>query len=389
MICGRSARSGPVPAVGGIVTRRASPRAAADVRRRLSGDGEGGGGPLRLVVRSSSCWSGRSSPRASHSRSAALGASSPRRCSSERWRAWRSAPSCQHLFGHVVSTPAMFAVVAMGGVFGAAAQAPLTAIASVVEMTGNFTLTVPVMLVVGIAAALSKHLSYGSIYTTKLLRRGIDIERPNPTRPAHLTVAEVMQALLARTGAGRSASNGDPARRRGRDDRATVGRSDRCGRRPPATAGAVRRRDARSGAASARPLRTLRAAGALARRGAPARWITRQNVLGAIAQRLGASAREIEQGALAGEYARDHAETRAHTPSSPLDGYQVVEIVIGPHSPALGQRLDEVAWPPHTIAAAVTEDARSSRRAPISNCVSGNASSCWPPSRSAHTTPKH
>ena len=102
----------------------------------------------------------------------------------------------QHLFGHVVSSPAVFAVVAMGGVFGAAAQAPLTAIASALEMTGNFTLTVPVMLVVGIATAVSKHLSYGSIYTTKLLRRGIDIDRPLPTNVLHtLTVADVMQPV--------------------------------------------------------------------------------------------------------------------------------------------------------------------------------------------------
>lgn len=82
-----------------------------------------------------------------------------------------------HLFGHAVGSPADFAVVAMGGVFGAATQAPLTAIASALEMTGNFTFAVPVMLAVGIACAISKHLSYGSIYTEKLLRRGIDIER--------------------------------------------------------------------------------------------------------------------------------------------------------------------------------------------------------------------
>jgi phosphoglycerate-specific signal transduction histidine kinase len=42
---------------------------------------------------------------------------------------------------------------AMGGVFAGAAQAPLTAIASVVEMTGNFTLTLPVMLAAGIAVS--------------------------------------------------------------------------------------------------------------------------------------------------------------------------------------------------------------------------------------------
>ena len=47
------------------------------------------------------------------------------------------------VFGPSIGPPALYAVVAMGGVFAAAAQAPLTAIASVVEMTGNFGLTSP------------------------------------------------------------------------------------------------------------------------------------------------------------------------------------------------------------------------------------------------------
>ena len=51
--------------------------------------------------------------------------------------------AAHHLFGPAVGPPALYAVVAMGGVFAGAAQAPLTAIASVVEMTGNFTLTLP------------------------------------------------------------------------------------------------------------------------------------------------------------------------------------------------------------------------------------------------------
>ncbi len=85
-----------------------------------------------------------------------------------------------HLFGHAAGTPAIFAVLAMGGVFGAAAQAPLTAIASVVEMTNNYTLTLAVMLTVGIATAVSKRLSYSSIYTAKLLRRGVDLDRSEP-----------------------------------------------------------------------------------------------------------------------------------------------------------------------------------------------------------------
>jgi chloride channel protein, CIC family len=87
----------------------------------------------------------------------------------------------RHIFGPAAGPAAMYGVLAMGGVFAGAAQAPLTAITSVAEMTGNFTLTLPIMLVTGIAAAVSKRLTYGSIYTTKLLRRGIDIERPRPT----------------------------------------------------------------------------------------------------------------------------------------------------------------------------------------------------------------
>ncbi len=101
-----------------------------------------------------------------------------------------------HLFGPAVGPPALYGVVAMGGVFAGAAQAPLTAIASVAEMTGNFTLTLPIMLACGIAAQLAKRITYGSIYTTKLLRRGIDIERPKALGALQaLTVEEAMQPL--------------------------------------------------------------------------------------------------------------------------------------------------------------------------------------------------
>jgi CIC family chloride channel protein len=81
-----------------------------------------------------------------------------------------------HLFGQAAGAPAVYGVIAMGAVFAAAAQAPLTSIASVVEMTGNYGLILPVMLAVGVATWLARQLSYGTIYTRKLLRRGIDIE---------------------------------------------------------------------------------------------------------------------------------------------------------------------------------------------------------------------
>jgi chloride channel protein, CIC family len=85
-----------------------------------------------------------------------------------------------HLFGPGAGQPALYAVVGMGAVFTAAVRAPLTSLASVVEMTGDFTVSLPVMLAVAIATAVSRSLSYGTLYTTKLLRRGIDIDGPGP-----------------------------------------------------------------------------------------------------------------------------------------------------------------------------------------------------------------
>src|SRR5487761_1464193 len=99
-----------------------------------------------------------------------------------------------HVFGPGAGQPALYAVVAMGAVFTAAARAPLTSWASGGELTGGFTLTLPVMLAVAIATATSRALSYGTIYTAKLLRRGQDIDRAAPWRPFQdLTAADTMR----------------------------------------------------------------------------------------------------------------------------------------------------------------------------------------------------
>src|SRR5580700_468857 len=92
-----------------------------------------------------------------------------------------------HLFGTGAGQPALYAVVAMGAVFTSAARAPLTSLASVVEMTGDFSLTLPVMLAVAIATAVSRALSYGTIYTTKLLRRGHDIDQATSRHDPEVT----------------------------------------------------------------------------------------------------------------------------------------------------------------------------------------------------------
>ena len=171
-----------------------------------------------------------------------------------------------HLFGPAVGPPVLYGVVAMGGVFAAAAQAPLTAIASVAEMTGNFTLTLPIMLACGIAAQLAKRITYGSIYTTKLLRRGIDIERPKALGALQaLTVEEVMQPLDSPDGQRLFGVDREAARHPVIDG-SGVGAAGRTGDPGPPAPGAVHRGGSRARPPPAHPLRTRRSARALARR---------------------------------------------------------------------------------------------------------------------------
>ena len=90
------------------------------------------------------------------------------------------------LFGDAAGDPAVYAAIGMGGVFASGTRAPLTAFASVVEMTGDVSLVLPVMLTTAIATVVSRSVSYGTIYTTKLLRRGQDIEKLQDRQYRHL-----------------------------------------------------------------------------------------------------------------------------------------------------------------------------------------------------------
>ena len=171
-----------------------------------------------------------------------------------------------HLLGPAAGQPALYAVVAMGAVFASAARAPLTSVASVVEMTGDFTLTLPVMLAVAIATATSRALSYGTIYTTKLLRRGTDIDHPPSADPFEdLTAADAMHPFPAplTIAAGSPGPPGGPG-----PDRAPLPGPITHQHHPQML---FAERVPHPGAAPARALRPRRAAGDLRRRAAPAR----------------------------------------------------------------------------------------------------------------------
>ena len=259
----------------------------------------------------------------------------------------------QHLFGPAVGPPALYGVVAMGGVFAAAAQAPLTSIASVAEMTGNFTLTLPIMLACGVASQLAKRITYGSIYTTKLLRRGIDIERPKALGALQaLTVEEVMQPLSTPDGHdGFGAGKAEEALAVQESEWERLVGPITLSRRPQVLFAEEDLEQAR------RQLVLYGRDGlpVVSRDGQLRGWLTRADVLRALATRLSSSEAEIEEGAVAAEFAVTDPSATAHRPSAPLEGYEILELRIFADSPARGRTVSEVAWPPGSTVVAVTQ----------------------------------
>ena len=291
----------------------------------------------------------------------------------------------ERIFGPAVGPPALYGVLAMGGVFSAASQAPLTSIASVVEMTGNYTITLAVMLTAGIAAAISRRISYGSIYTTKLLRRGIDLERPRPASALEsLTVADVMQPFPDGDG-GIALGVGDAGGKRSRQP-ATEARwaslvGPVAGRREPQALFADEDLE--------QALRQLVLYGrdglpVLSHDGRHLRgWITRNNVLNVLAEQISASPRDVERGALAASVGVDEPASHLHEPSSPLAGYELLELDVGP--PAQGRRIGEIAWPRGHHAVAVTEGREVIAARPDTELRAGERVILLAPSDSPHS----
>ncbi|HEY1654063.1 MAG TPA: chloride channel protein [Candidatus Tumulicola sp.] len=73
--------------------------------------------------------------------------------------------------------PAAYGLVGMAAVFAAAAEAPITAIMIVFEMSSDYTIILPLMVCVVIASLLGRRLLRYTVYEMKLLRRGIDWQR--------------------------------------------------------------------------------------------------------------------------------------------------------------------------------------------------------------------
>ncbi len=98
-----------------------------------------------------------------------------------------------HLFPSSIATSGAYALVGMAAVFAGTARAPITSIIMLFEMTMSYTLILPLMIAVVISTVVTRSLSRETIYTAKLMRRGIDIRRLEETSPMRtVTAGEVM-----------------------------------------------------------------------------------------------------------------------------------------------------------------------------------------------------
>ncbi|HVV12062.1 chloride channel protein [Amycolatopsis sp.] len=261
-----------------------------------------------------------------------------------------------HLLGPAAGQPALYAIVGMGAVFASAARGPLTALASVVEMTGDFTLTLPVMLGIAVSTTVSRAISYGTIYTTKLLRRGTDIDRPAPTHAfADLTATDAMHQFTIPLDITHRIDAADTAQGDGhRDWTGLLGPVTRV-REPQAVFG---------NDSLAQALRQLVLYG---RDGLPvidtdARrvqgWLTNQNVLRAVATQLTAAEPDIAAGHQAAEWAEPHGRAAEHDLHSQLAGYRIVEHTLAPDSAAVGRTVGDLDWPAGHLPVSVLHNRR-------------------------------
>lgn len=81
------------------------------------------------------------------------------------------------IFPNSTAMPGAYALVGMGAVVAGTTRAPITAILILFELTNNYKIILPLMIACILSTLLAARLKHGSIYTIKLLRRGVNLSR--------------------------------------------------------------------------------------------------------------------------------------------------------------------------------------------------------------------
>lgn len=97
------------------------------------------------------------------------------------------------LFPSVTASAGAYSIVGMGAVVSATTHGPLTALLMLFEMTGDYKIILPLMITCIISNIVGRQLLKESIYTLKLMRRGINLEEGKEVNVLKsIKVSEVM-----------------------------------------------------------------------------------------------------------------------------------------------------------------------------------------------------
>jgi len=98
-----------------------------------------------------------------------------------------------YLLGPLSAGSGAYALVGMAGVLAAATHSPITAMILLFEVSGDYKIILPVMIVATVATMVGRALKEDSLYTLKLSRQGIALHRREDIIMRMHTVREVMQ----------------------------------------------------------------------------------------------------------------------------------------------------------------------------------------------------
>jgi len=97
------------------------------------------------------------------------------------------------LFPTITAPAGAYALVGMAAFFGGAAHAPVSAVLTLFEMTGNYRIILPLMLATVVSTLISRIINRESVYTLKLSRRGVRLRHGQDIDVMQgVTVGEVM-----------------------------------------------------------------------------------------------------------------------------------------------------------------------------------------------------
>ncbi len=97
-----------------------------------------------------------------------------------------------HLLPAVAGPAGAYGLIGMGAVFAGSARAPITAVIIMFELTGEYSIILPLMTAIVLATGISHRLSRDTVYTAKLSRRGVDLGTRETIERAHRPVSQVM-----------------------------------------------------------------------------------------------------------------------------------------------------------------------------------------------------